>query len=111
MMRYLLHLATIAILSTIVFSAPNITEGEAFGFELQSITLKDGTTGSKWVPSQALLDEQQARMETFYIIDSVTNKTIRNPEYDVPLSKRANFNPYSGAECRMVFMHHHNIAQ
>jgi len=50
-------------------------------------------------------------MECYYILDPDTNKTILNPANQDPLSKRNDFNPYNGAECRMVSMHHYNIAQ
>ncbi|KAH9222197.1 hypothetical protein DL95DRAFT_380995, partial [Leptodontidium sp. 2 PMI_412] len=74
-----MRVAVAAILSTGVVSALNITEGEQFGFELQNTTHPDGTPKPQWVPSQALLDDQKARMETYYIIDPATNKTILNP--------------------------------
>ncbi|KAG4430528.1 hypothetical protein IFR05_013981 [Cadophora sp. M221] len=111
MIHTLMRVAVAAILSTSVVSALNITEGEQFGFELQNTTHPDGTLKPQWVPSQALLDEQAARMETYYIIDPATNKTIINPVNDHSLAKRNDFNPYDGAECRMVFKHHYNIAQ
>lgn len=118
MVHQLIHFALAALFVTNVLSTPlsarelaDIAEGEAFGFELHDVTFSNGTVGKKWEPSQALLDDQQARMESFYILDPVTNATILNPANDIGLAKRNNFNPYNGAECRMVFMHHYNIRQ
>ena len=108
-----LRLVMLAMLSTIVLANPafNIPEGEGFGFELQTTTFADGTQEPKWVPSQALLDEQQARWENLFLRDPLTNKTIPNPGYDLPSTERKAFNPPNGAECREVFAHEWYVVQ
>lgn len=95
-------------------SARELADGKAFGFELHYETLPNGTRIHKWLPSQEILDDQRARIESYYIIDPITNKTVRNPDLnpdnqsDEKLKKRQRFNPYNGAECRMVFKHNYN---
>lgn len=111
MAHLLFRLAAATLFSTAILSAPNIAEGQGFGFELQYTTSQDGILQNKWVPTRALLDEQQIRMEKYYILDPATNKTILNPAHESSLSKPNGFRSYNGAECRMVFMHHYNIAQ
>lgn len=111
--HHLLRLAVTAMLSTTILSSPtpSIPDGEVFGFELETTTLENGKKTTKWVPSQALLDEQQTRLENMYIRDPLTNLTIPNPDYAVLDSSRKAFNPPNGGECREVFMRHWYVAQ
>ena len=111
MAHLLFRLTAATLFSTAILSAPNIAEGQGFGFKLQNTTSQDGILRNKWVPTRALLDEQQIHMENYHILDPVTNKTILNPANESPLSKRNDFSAYNGAESRMVFMHHYIIAQ
>lgn len=72
-------------------------ESVFFGFERH---FENDTAIMK--PTQDVLDAQALYNENKYILDSVTNTYILNPEYATTLEKRVSFSPPSGAECRMV---------
>lgn len=97
-----LALGTLTALQKTVTAIP-VTEplplhkGILLGFERREV---DNIT--TWVPSQAMLDEQASYYANKYVLDSTTNATILNPEYEKALQKRLSFNPADGLDCRMV---------